>query len=93
MNLIPLFAVWALLALSVIGMLVWRKTVARNEDDSLHVLDAVSAQRTTQAEVAHKLENIDKWGKILTVIAVVYGLVLGGLYVYQVWVQNTTVGV
>jgi hypothetical protein len=93
MNLIPLFAVWALLALSVIGMLVWRKTVARNEDDSLHVLDAVSAQRTTQAEVAHKLESIDKWGKILTVIAVVYGLVLGGLYVYQVWVQNTTVGV
>ena len=81
MNLIPLAAVWALLALTVIGLLVWRKGVARNEDDSLHVLDAVSAQRTTQADVAHKLDVIDKWGKILTVIAVVYGLALGGLYV------------
>jgi len=93
MNLIPLAAVWALLALTVIGLLVWRKGVARNEDDSLHVLDAVSAQRTTQADVAHKLDVIDKWGKILTVIAVVYGLALGGLYVYQVFVQHTSIGV
>jgi uncharacterized protein YneF (UPF0154 family) len=93
MNLIPLFAIWALLAITVIGMLIWRKVVARNEDDSLHVLDAVSAQRSTQAVVAHKLEVIDKWGKILTVIAVVYGLILGGLYVYQVFVQNTSIGV
>jgi hypothetical protein len=43
--------------------------------------------------MAQKLDNIDKWGKILTIAAVVYGVVLGGMYVYQSWVQNTNIGV
>jgi len=38
-----------------------------------------------QATLAHKLAVIDIWGKTLTVIAIVYGLVLVGLYLYQIW--------
>jgi hypothetical protein len=94
MNLMPLFVLWILLALTVVALLVWRKTVARNEDDSLHVLDGAAPQQTaTQIAVAQKLELIDKWGKILTVATVVYGLILGGLYMYQMWVQNSSIGV
>jgi hypothetical protein len=55
-----------------------RKVVAAKEDDQLHVLHGATAQ---QSSVAAKLDVIDKWGKILTVIAVVFGLVIGALYV------------
>jgi hypothetical protein len=93
MSLIPFLVLWVLLAVSVVALLVWRKLVSRNEDDSLHMLDAASAQRHMQIAVADKLELIDKWGKILTVAAISYGLVLAGVYIYQVWVANSRIGV
>lgn len=78
-NLIPYVAVWAVVALSVIALLVMRKMVASKEDDQLHVLHGASAQ---QVSVASKLEVIDRWGKILTVVAVVLGLGIATIYVY-----------
>lgn len=92
MNLFPFLVVWILLAVTILAMLVWRKSIARNEDEFLHLPDAASGQRSLQASVAHKLEVIDKWGKVLTVFAVVFGLILGVLYVYQGWVSRTTLG-
>jgi hypothetical protein len=38
--------------------------------------------------VAQKLDQIDKWGKTLTVITAVFGIVLVGIYVYQSWVSG-----
>jgi preprotein translocase subunit SecG len=78
-NLIPYVAVWAVVALSVIVLLVMRKMVASKEDDQLHVLNGASEQ---QVSVASKLEVIDRWGKILTVVAVVLGLAIATVYVY-----------
>jgi hypothetical protein len=79
-NLIPYAAVWAVVALSVIVLLVMRKMVASKEDDQLHVLHGASAQ---QVSVATKLEVIDRWGKILTVVAVVLGVAIATVYVYS----------
>jgi hypothetical protein len=94
MNLIPLLIVWSVLAVGVLALFVWRKVVARNEDDNLHVLDGAAVQQTaTQLAVVKKLEMIDRWGKIVTVAAVLFGVVLGGLYMYQTWVQNSSIGV
>ena len=93
MNLIPLAAIWGLLALTVFALFLWRKAVASHEDDALHVLDGASAQVAAgQVAVAKKLEFIDRWGKIATVVAVVFGLVLGGLFVYQGWQQGNRQG-
>ena len=83
-----LIALWALLAVSVIVMIVWRKTVARNEDDQLHVMQTAAV--TQQAEVAHKLEVIDKWGKIVTAVTIAYGVLIAALFIYQTWVQTST---
>jgi predicted membrane protein len=89
-NLRPFLYPWIVLALAVIVLLVRRKAVASHEDDTLHVLDGGSAD---QPVVAHKLDQIDKWGKILTVIAVVYGVVLGAAYAYQAWIEASQSGV
>ena len=38
-----------------------------------------------QTVVAQKLETIDRWGKSLTAIALVYGLAVGSVALYQAW--------
>jgi hypothetical protein len=87
-NLIPFIVLWSLVAASVIALIVWRKMIASEEDDSLHVLQGSVAQQVT---VAHKLEVIDKWGKILTVITLVFGLILGGIYIYLNFVALSSI--
>jgi len=83
-----LLALWSLLAVSVIVLIVWRKSVARGEDDQMHLMHAEAA--THQAAVAQKLELIDKWGKIVTAVTVAYGVLIAGLFIYQTWVQTST---
>jgi len=82
-NFIPLIAVWGVLALVVLGLYLWRRNVAKDEDDGLHVLHGVLAQQTA---VAEKLDMIDKWGKILTALAAISGLLLAAAYLYQQFV-------
>jgi hypothetical protein len=84
-NFIPFLAVWVVMAIAVIAMLAWRKTVSSHDDETLHVMDVAAVSQ--QADVAHKLEVIDKWGKILTGLTVVFGLVLVALYFYQGWAE------
>lgn len=90
-NLTPFLVLGALLVLSVIIMIVWRQSIARQEDDSLHVTHGAAAV-PQQAHVADRLDAIDKWGKILTIVTVIYGLIVGSLFVYQQWVRASNLG-
>lgn len=94
MNLFPFASMWVLMATTVIALFVWRKMVASKEDDNLHLVGGASAEKTAQqqAALAQKLELIDKWGKIVTVLTVVYGLVLCGFYAWQIWIEHTYTG-
>jgi len=85
-NLLPFTILWMIMALVVVGMLGYRRWVSRNEDDTLHVMDSDAGIVPQQAALSVKLESIDKWGKLLTVIALVYGLLVGCAYLYQSWV-------
>jgi len=87
-TLIPYAAIWAALALLVIGLVFYRRTVASNEDDCLHIRDDETQLVTQQGVLAHKLDMIDRWGKILTGVVAVYGVVLGGLFVYWSWIEK-----
>jgi hypothetical protein len=85
---VPFIVLWAVLALAVIGLIVYRRIVSAGEDDMIHVSDAAGAVASQQVSVAQKLDQIDKWGKTLTVVVVVYGIILGAVYVYQSWVAG-----
>jgi hypothetical protein len=85
---VPFVALWALLALTVIGLIIYRRFVSAGEDDMLHVSEAAGSATSHQVVVAQKLDQIDKWGKTLTVVVAVYGIVLVGVYVYQSWMSG-----
>ncbi len=89
MNLLPLLVVWSVLVLGVLALFVWRQAVARNEDDSLHVMHGVITQQTS---LAQKLDVLDKWGKIMTVVTVVVGLLIAAAYVYGQFAGRSSVG-
>ena len=65
------------------------QSLAKQEDDTLHVL-ADSSVTARQVSIAHRLDVIDKWGQILTVVAAAYALAMVVLHVYQHWVRNST---
>jgi hypothetical protein len=91
LNFGPFIVLETLLAVSVLALFIWRKTVSRNEDDNLHLLHGASVV-PQQAVVAHKLDVIDKWGKIMTVATVVFGLVIGTAYAYDSFVKLSNQG-
>jgi hypothetical protein len=88
-NFVPLFVVWGILALVVLSLFIWRKNVASNEDDTLHVMHGALTQQTA---LAQKLDMIDKWGKILTVITFVLGLAIAAAYVYGQFIGRASMG-
>lgn len=90
-NFIPFLALWVVLAVVVIVMIGRRKSLASHADPTLHVLDVGAVAH--QADMVHKLDAIDKWGKILTAVTVIYGLALAALYLYQSWVEMSHIGV
>jgi hypothetical protein len=89
-NLLPFTVLWMILSTVVIGLIAYRKWVAKDEDDSLHVMDAEIGMAQRQEVVGRKLEAIDRWGKSLTAIALVYGFLVGAAYLYQSWVSAST---
>lgn len=89
-NFTPYAVIWGLLALVVLLMAGYRKMISVKEDETLHLGNPTES--THQIEIAHKLEVVDKWGKLLTVIAAVYGLLLAIAYTYQTWVQASNLG-
>jgi len=87
MNITPFAILWALLAVVVLGLIAYRRIVSNKEDESIHLAEG-QAVNNQQMLIAHKLEVIDKWGKLLTVIAVAYGIVLFAIYTWQTWLSG-----
>jgi len=88
MSLAPFAIIWLALACAVLGLAIYRKGVSwYEEDDYIHFHDFEAPQVAHQAVVNHRLEVVDKFGKILTTVTVVMGLALAAAYFYQVWNQ------
>ena len=75
--------IWLAIASTVFGLAAYRKMVSRNEDDILHVRDSEAGKIGRQSALANRLDLVDKWGKVLTVIAFLLGLCLACAVLYQ----------
>lgn len=91
MNLLPFVVIWGLLFVAVIVLFFYRRSIAAHEDDTLHVLDSDQQQVAEQLKIAQKLEVVEKWGKIVTVVMIIYGLVLLGVYGYLRFVESSRI--
>jgi hypothetical protein len=90
MNMISYVVGWAVLGVIVLALAVYRSAVAGHEDDSLHVMAGEAPMIVEQQKLGKKIEHIEAWGKSLTALLVVYGLVLAAMYLYHAWqVSNT----
>jgi len=81
-NLLPYAVFWGVLALVVVFLIIYRKAVTSREDDSIHLEGSIPSE---QVALGHRVAIIDRWGKTLTVIVVVYGIALAAIYMYQIW--------
>lgn len=82
---------WAVLALVVLALAVYRMSIGSREDDRIHLNAAEANVPTMQAAFAQKLESLDKLGKSLTIVAVLYG---AGLLVWAIrdaWVSGSMI--
>ena len=82
-NLLPFAFLWMIVALAVIGLILYRAWIARREDESLHLDQSELGLVSQQAITAQKLEAIDRLGQTLTVVALLYGLAMATAYIYQ----------
>jgi hypothetical protein len=82
---------WMALGLGVVALALYRRMVASHEADIVHLASGESKMVAQQVTFAHKIEKIDYWGKMLTIVLVVYGLILGAWILYQLWEQSARV--
>ena len=85
-----LFSVWCAMAALVLSLAMYRKFVARTEDDLVHLGDADDRLVIQQKAMASRLEWIDRWERILTTATIVFGLIVGALYLYNGWMDSNT---
>jgi len=93
MVLLFFFILWLILGVIVATLAFMRKAVANKEDDTLHLAGAEAAMVSDQVAIAKKLETIDRWGKILTILLVVSGVVLACFYGVHLWNETSSIGI
>jgi hypothetical protein len=85
----PFVAGWVVLVCVVASLAIYRRTISTREDDMLHVADGESGRISKQAEIAHRLDMVDRWGKLVTLVVTLYGLLLAAAYTYQIWTEGS----
>jgi hypothetical protein len=68
----------------VIVLAISRMRLAKREDKTLDILEG-EREAGQQVEMTKKISKIDRWGQILTIVLVLYGIILAGIYIYQSW--------
>jgi hypothetical protein len=91
MNMTPFILGWVALGVVVLALAIYRSSVAGHEEGSLHMLAGEAPVVLQQQKLGKKIEHIEIWGKSLTAVLVVYGLVLAGIYLYHAWLQSGAV--
>lgn len=76
---------WMVLAVVVLVLAVYRIDLGSHDDLVVHLAPSEGALPVTQQQRTRKINFLDRWGPALTILAVVYGLTILGVYFYYVW--------
>ncbi len=85
MTMTPFLILWACVACGAIGIALYRKLLTRNEDDYIHVGEGAEKIVQQQTALAQRLEAVERWEKILIIVAAVGAVLLAAAYIYQYW--------
>ena len=85
MKFTPYVVTWAIMAVIVLALLLYRTLLALHEDDNLHIADSEQKLIPKQMAFYRVMDKIDHWGEALTAITVAGGLCIAAVYIYQVW--------
>lgn len=91
-NIIPLAISWGILTLIVIALAIYKKSLDGHIDEHIHVNASEDAVLKQQMAETHRSEVVERWGKALTAIVVLYGLVIVGMLIYHQWEASSTMG-
>jgi hypothetical protein len=82
-NLIPYFGIWMLLAVIVLGLALYRKFVSTHGDIYVHMSEGEARLIPHQIAVNQRIDKIDHWGEMLTIVILIAGLVLACAYLFS----------
>jgi len=92
MNLTFVVSIWAVLGIVTLALAIYKSAfAAHSEEDVVRLGPGGEREIPKQVALALKMEAIDRWGKILTMIVVVIGLGLAAAYLYQAWLDPSSV--
>jgi len=83
MKFTPYVMTWAILAVIVLALALYRNLMALHEDDNLHIATGEEPLIPKQLAFYRVMDRIDRWGEGLTAITVAGGLVLAAIYMYS----------
>ena len=75
----------AVLTVVVIGLALYRFFIGKDQDFHLHMTASEVPDIGKQSSVATRLNWIDRWGKSLTVVTLIYFLGLLLMILYKAW--------
>jgi hypothetical protein len=81
----PIVMIWVILGVTTLGLALYRKLISANEEDVVHLGAGEERQIPEQVTLARKLDAIDRWGKILTMVTLALGVAIGIAYMYIAW--------
>jgi hypothetical protein len=84
-------SIWIALALVVLGLAIYHYMLAGHEDETLHLSTGGGQVVVQQQKLYHQIGKTEFWGKLLTFVVVLYGIVLAAVYFYNVWLTSNQV--
>ena len=72
-----------MLATILAAVALYRRRISMKSDETLHLMDAEAPLVSGQEEAGKQLDKIDRWGKALTILVIVYALAIAGYYLYS----------
>jgi len=75
----------------VIALALYRYFIGKEQDFHIHVTAGEAQEVGKQSTLASRLSWVDKWGKSLTVVTLIYFLALLILILYKSWQQSQNV--